>query len=87
MADTLTALEFRERLAMVLRQVSIGHDHVVIVRHGQPVAVLVPVEAWRAFEAMQAASARAQLALTPPGGLPANEDDSDAADEPQKKAG
>ncbi len=50
MEKTLSAFEVRRNFGKVLQGVAAKGDKVVVERHGEPVAVVVPVELYRQWE-------------------------------------
>ncbi len=75
---TLSAVEAKARFAEALRLAERG-EHVMIERHGEEVAALVPVEDVRRLRALRAAGARGTLLGLV--GLPGMEELATAADE------
>jgi PHD/YefM family antitoxin component YafN of YafNO toxin-antitoxin module len=47
MTTTLSAMEVRHRFGEILNRVNLVHEHFIIERKGQQLAVLVPMSAWR----------------------------------------
>ena len=47
---TVTVSQAREGLSDLLGKVQHGHDDVMIMRHGKPVAVMIPVHAYEFYE-------------------------------------
>jgi prevent-host-death family protein len=46
----VTVSELRERVSDLLGQVQHGREDVTIMKHGKPVAVVIPVEAYEFYE-------------------------------------
>lgn len=44
MAETLSAMEFRQRIGDLLNRVALRQDEFIISRKGRPLAALVPVD-------------------------------------------
>ncbi len=51
MLKEISALKARQNLGELLEEVYYCNDHVVIKRRDKPMAVLIPVEAYRAWQA------------------------------------
>ena len=47
---TVSVSEAREGLSDLLGKVQHGHDDVTIMRHGKPVAVMIPIHAYEFYE-------------------------------------
>jgi len=47
MTTTLSAMEVRHRFGEILNRVSLVHEHFIIERKGQQLAVLIPMSAWK----------------------------------------
>jgi antitoxin YefM len=50
MAKTVPVREFRSSLSRLLSDVADRRDHVLVSRHGRPVAALVPIDEYEALE-------------------------------------
>jgi prevent-host-death family protein len=69
MERTIGAVDVRRRLGNVLDEVATKGDHYIVERHGEPVAVVVPLhlyEQWRRqrnafFDRVEAAARRANM--------------------------
>jgi prevent-host-death family protein len=57
---TISAFDARRKFGKVLDRVAAGGENVVVERHGEPVAVVIPVEAYRQWQSQRDAS-RARL--------------------------
>jgi prevent-host-death family protein len=50
MERTIGAFEARRNFGKILQEVMVNADNVVIERHGEPVAVVVPVEVYKQWQ-------------------------------------
>lgn len=57
---TISAFDARRKFGKVLDSVAAGGDNVIVERHGEPVAVVVPVAAYRQWQ-QQREEARARF--------------------------
>ena len=54
MEKSVSAFEVRRQLGRVLRDVAGKGDRVVVERHGEPIAVVVPIEVYRQWKRSRA---------------------------------
>ncbi len=50
MEKTISAFEARRNFGRVLQEVMSNNDNVIVERHGEPVAVVVPVEVYKQWQ-------------------------------------
>jgi prevent-host-death family protein len=69
MEKTIGAFEIRRQFGKILQEVAVKGDRVVVERHGEPIAAVIPMEVYRQwkrsrqafFDQMRAVSERANL--------------------------
>ena len=59
---TATVSKARENLSDLLGKVQHGREDITIVRHGKPVAVIIPVEAYEWYESLWDAQMQREIA-------------------------